>query len=395
MERIQGLQQTIPVVAPAARRKASAAPSSPIQDTFTRALAASCPAETTKPLTTEQIQNLGSQYDVKNMTRNQFNALLKELRDAGAITQKAFSDGYSGPSPEGNPVPMPSGGEPADFLHILACRSLDCSASQTDDPQQKALAESYSQLYKTINSMNIAYRRMNPKSPEEIAAEMVARNSRTPAELGMPDLTGMNDTQKLLLLQKLHKNTDYSGMEDVAKYKLIHDRFEAAFPTQMAYSTYEHGHRVFTDRAWRSWTGPDPLKYEPKTMRDYIRDELENQMDSAELIALPKMYHAKAYYGSGEQSRQSDEVVYAIIRLRHSGGTAADHAAMLEELQLWKGDSNSAVEELSFMREQLKGMEPSTPLSWQELREAVSAHSDDLLQAKIDQLLDDLEKVLR
>lgn len=46
-----------------------------------------------------------------------------------------------------------------------------------------------------------------------------------------------NVSQKLVELQKIHEETDYSGMSDMEIYKLINDRYENAFPHRSAKMT--------------------------------------------------------------------------------------------------------------------------------------------------------------
>lgn len=387
MERIQGLRPQTFVSAPVSRsKKASAAP---VRDTFTLTSTQPPQAETTKALTTEQIRDLGSRYDVTDMTRDQFSSLLKELRDAGAITQKAFSDGYTGAAPEGMTFnSMPVGDRTANFLGILAARSHACTVPDgTVDPQRAALKESYAQLYKVINGMYIAHSRL--ETPEERAARIIKNYSRTPEELGIPDLTGLSDIEKLKVLADLHDATDYDGMNDVSRYKLIQDRFEAVFPNQLMYDTYWGGRRYDNSVPWDGSAGP-------KTFRDSIRDEQERQWDSAGIFVCPVELHCQAYYGG---HGLSDETVDAIIRLRHSGGTAGDQAAMLAELRFWYGggpEDSVTGSMLELVRNDLKGMGPDAALSWQELKQMISARSqdcDEVLQDAISRLLDELDRV--
>ena len=53
----------------------------------------------------------------------------------------------------------------------------------------------------------------------------------------LPNFSKMTDWQKLSALATLHDATDYSGMTDAETYKLINDRFEAAFPHLGAYQS--------------------------------------------------------------------------------------------------------------------------------------------------------------
>lgn len=388
MDGIPGLRPPAPT-APAARSKhtaAAAAPSAPDRDTFSPAAAEPGTAERTKPLTTDQILDLTSRYDLENMTQNQFGALLKELRDAGAITRRAFSDGCSGALLRES-HPRPGGETSADFLRLLGSRSLSASKDGAGNP----LAASYTELYKTINHLYTTRARF--RTPEEVAADIVSQSSRTPQELGIPDLTGMNDREKLRTLAELHDATDYRGMSDVQRYKLIQDRFEAVFPNQLLYSTYDYGLRVNNDRPWDESLSPGT----PKALRDYIRDEQERQWVGAGISAAPAYLHRMAYYGTG----RSEETMRAIACLRHSGETAADRAALLEELRLMRLDGDAAGPALTLMRDGLGALDPDAPVSWQDMRELLASSlqaqpsdSGQTLQASFDWLTELLEEIL-
>lgn len=345
MEGIQGLRQQPVYSAPTTVKKETAGTSKPITDTFESVLAQTeAPAETVKPLNLEQIRSIGSRYDTYNMTmtRGQFNSLIKELRDAGAITQKAFSDCYTGAAPrEGSRWDMPAGEEAVDFSQLLFRRMCECSHSS--DPNGAALAESYDQVDRTITRVRENYYRLC-ETPEEKAERIVSKTSRTPEELGIPDLTGMSDAQKLNLLTRLHKQTDYSGLNDVERYKLISDRFEAVFPNRMLYTTYCFGGRT-NPGPWDGGQGR-------KGMPDFIRDEFDAQLSDAGLYGPhggATYLHQLAYYTEPRNiivdqdghcrgnncDRVTDEERQAIVTRRHNNGaTAADQIAILQELRM-------------------------------------------------------------
>ena len=381
MEGIQGLRQQPVYSAPTTVKKETAGTSKPITDTFESVLAQTeAPAETVKPLNLEQIRSIGSRYDTYNMTmtRGQFNSLIKELRDAGAITQKAFSYCYTWAVPwEGSRWDMPAGEEAVDFSQLLFRRMCECSHSS--DPNGAALAESYDQVDRTITRVRENYYRLC-ETPEEKAERIVSKTSRTPEELGIPDLTGMSDAQKLNLLTRLHKQTDYSGMNDVERYKLISDRFEAVFPNRMLYTTYNF--RRAEDNT--PWDGSDGRR----GMQDYIRSEFDRQLSETGLYEPDSTMrlHELAYYtepcnilvdrdghcrGNGCDS-YTDEELRALISRRHNDGkTAMDQAAILQELRMCTQSYNAeGFRTMGIVRSDLfDKLGPDAPPLWDSLDE--------------------------
>lgn len=381
MEGIQGVGRQAYVSAPRTQKKQTGSTSRPVKDTFDHSLS---PRTTlchpSKQLTLNKIRDLGSRYDSTNLTRNQFNSLIKELRDCNAISQKAFSDVYTGAAPKGSDLsPLPGGEETADWIPLLAQRSQECADSLSFNGEE--LAGSYDQVRTAIHALNVYYDRY-PLSSDELAARVVERNYRSPEELGIPDLTGMSDKQKLDLLYKLHKQTDYSGLNDVERYKLISDRFEAVFPNQMLYTTYCYRKTEYTT-PWDDSNGR-------KGMQDYIRDEFDQQL----VDVVPKWeyggpstlhqlaYYDEAYrvdedghcsgYGSGSAS---DEERNAIICLRHNNGkTAADQVAILQELRMCTQSYNAdGFHSFGIVRSDLiDKLGPDTPPLWDSLDELIT-----------------------
>lgn len=374
MEGIQGLGQQVFLPVSTTPKNETSSTSRPATDTFEKALVETASAETVKPLTLDIIRDLGSRYDSTDMTRNQFNSLLKELRDAGAITQKAFSDGYTGAATQEDSLwPMPAGEETADFRNILFHRSWECARSS--DPNGAALAESYEQIKHVINRLVIDYDHYC-ETPEERAAKIVKKNYRSPEELGIPDLTGMSDQQKLNVLVKLHRATDYSGLDDVAKYKLIQDRFEAVFPNQILYSTYGYGGRLDKSSPWDGSNGGT-------TMEDRIRGQFDVQLEEAGLIGASPALHAQAYYYS-QGASPTEEVRQAIVSARHNNGaTAADQISILAELRMGQGNYNAdGFHSRGVIRSDLLSkVGPDTPPLWDSLDElfADSMECDEVL----------------
>lgn len=347
MDPIQALSRRTYTPVPAAQKKQTTAAARPSKDTYDYSLSSKTIfCHPTKLLTLNKIRDLGSRYDSTNLTRNQFNALIKELRDCNSITQKAFSDVYTGASPQGSDLtPMPAGEETADWIPLLDRRAQDCAAAP--GPNGESLAESYDQVKKAIHYLGVCYDRY-PESSDEIAARVVKQNYRSPEELGIPDLTGMTGSQKLGLLRELHRQTNYKGMNDVERYKLISDRFETVFPNRMLYTTYNFMRQRENDTT--PWDGSRG----GRGLQDNIRSEFERQLVDVGLdghhggvsglhrlayyndprskdYSVDKDGHCRPHGGGG----LSDETRRAVICLRHnSGRTAADQLAILQELRM-------------------------------------------------------------
>jgi len=191
-----------------------------------------------------------------------------------------------------------------------------------------------------------------PKAPDEAsqkdAADMVkdglvfaeTEESEEAADL---DFTGLNDREKLEKLQQLHANTDYTNMSDVEKYKLLNDRFEAAFSNLNAllsgiYSPVDGSLSEFGSYK--------------DALSGQIMEQLQtqwNEMGMEGELSAGSM-HKEAYY-----SGMSDQEILSAICEKYSGGTIADRAAMLRELQLVGLDNGVAGQALDAIRTSLMG----------------------------------------
>lgn len=139
------------------------------RDVFVRSANTEMPSEikrTTKSLTSDTAQSLAEKYDVTNMTRNEFNQLLSELRNMGIISSQDFSVGYGGEIPcylkEGESVmtegPLeeptwPMGNERVDFIKLLRSCANYCSDFAADQ-------EEGSDGRKVGNSLSDSYHRL-------------------------------------------------------------------------------------------------------------------------------------------------------------------------------------------------------------------------------------------
>lgn len=122
----------------------------------------------TSKLTDEMAISLAKKYDVKNMTRDEYGSLLKELRNAGVISSQDFSVGFGGAVPYNGPSGLtigaskdsgleawPFGKEKGDFTKLLrACAQYykDFSYSQDKDGKGKEICNSMSGSYQRLLS---------------------------------------------------------------------------------------------------------------------------------------------------------------------------------------------------------------------------------------------------
>lgn len=300
-----------------------------------------------KALNGQQLRTLSEKYDVRNLSRDSYGQLLRELRDSGAITQKQFSDGYSCALPGESGTALPAGSETADLVSLMSGLAERCEV------EDEALADSYGRLSEVFSKID----RFSDGTPEVESTEkevkepmieginhssaaaypaakqvqssksgpsfqaVLEQASKTEKTADMPDFSRMTDSQKLAALAKLHDSTDYSGMTDVEKYKLMEDRFEAAFPNVQAY--------------WGGLFGPSLVVYHDpaeqachiKSIPERIYDEQNRQWRSAGLSNVVKL-HREAYYNGMTEK----ETISAICK-RHKGGTIAARAAILYEMK--------------------------------------------------------------
>ncbi len=169
--------------------------------------------------------------------------------------------------------------------------------------------------------------------------ERAEQAARTP---DLPNFSKMTDRQKLSALATLHDATDYSGMTDVEKYKLMNDRFEAAFPDLGAYESgligRDSAHYFGTGNMARPVTGT----------ATFIQRERERQWNSQGLRDLSRL-HREAYY----PGMTDGEAAQAVAR-RYPGGNHAAQACTLQELKrCGLGDQEKIQETLTFMRAKL------------------------------------------
>ncbi len=146
--------------------------------------------------------------------------------------------------------------------------------------------------------------------------ERAEQAARTP---DLPNFSKMTDRQKLSALATLHDATDWGGMTDVEKYKLMNDRFEAAFPHRGSYMGGLYG------PAGIYFENPVDQANHRKTLPERICDEWSRECSTAGLTKVYKL-HKEAYY-----SGMTDEEMVAAIFKRHQGGTIADRFDALYE----------------------------------------------------------------
>lgn len=156
----------------------------------------------------------------------------------------------------------------------------------------------------------------------------------------IPDFSGMSDSQKLSTLRKLHDATDYSNMTPVERYKLIHERVEAAFPNAMAIRSGLYGPGVYYH---------DKSITPRKTLSDLLYDEIHHQQKEAGMGGMKlKDLRREAFY-----SGLSDEEVIAAVNQRHSGNSVEARAATLYELSCLDLDNGIGLQAISAMSKSL------------------------------------------
>lgn len=140
-------------------------------------------------------------------------------------------------------------------------------------------------------------------------------------------ISGMSDWEKLAELKRLHAQTDYSGMDELERYRLIHDRFESCFPL-MAMSSNLYGPVCVDEK------GELVNKY---SVRDQVLVELSQEVRDAGIARKfgQKPLHRDAYYAG-----MSDEEVIEAVSKKYTGDTMIDRAGMLYELASMKLDGN-------------------------------------------------------
>lgn len=331
-----------------------------------------------KSLAGQQLSTLAERYDLRSMTRQEHGELLRELRDSGVITQKEFSDGYGGMIPDGRQS-LPQGQERADILSLINGLSESCiqysnGVEGLERDTAEALASSYERLGRIFSKINsFAESSTASKVPEKEVNQTVVdgvRNATAPAaksarqtgtsvnregfqavlektvkaektaQTAMPDFSRMSERQKLAALAELHDSTDYSGMTDVEKYKLIEDRFEAAFPDFLAYQGGLFGPSIIC------FENPVDQAGHVKSLPELIYDEKMRQTtESGRQLGNAGALHREAYY-----SGMTDEETIAAIYKRHPGGSMVDRYCILYEMrQVGVGDERAIGHVLSEM----------------------------------------------
>lgn len=170
-------------------------------------------------------------------------------------------------------------------------------------------------------------------------AERAEQAAKTPE---LPNFAKMTDKQKLSALATLHDATDYSGMTDAEKYKLMNDRFEAAFPELRAYEAEVIG------RDSAHYFGTGQMARTVKGTGSLIRAEQARQWNSQGLTDIGRL-HREAYYPG-----MTDGQAARAIAKRQNGGGFAGQACVLQELKLCGlGDQKEIQGALTLIRAKL------------------------------------------
>ena len=108
----------------------------------------------TSKLTDEMAASLAKKYDVKNMTRDEYGSLLKELRNAGVISSQDFSVGFGGAVPYNGPSGLTIGASKDSGLEAWLFQQVVQVCPLISGLGQKALVK------EICNSMSGSYQRL-------------------------------------------------------------------------------------------------------------------------------------------------------------------------------------------------------------------------------------------
>lgn len=204
---------------------------------------------------------------------------------------------------------------------------------QTAVPVQRTVSQGAAAKQTAVSARTDSFQSMLTE------AERAEQAAKTP---DLPNFSKMTDRQKLSALATLHDATDYSGMTDVEKYKLMNDRFEAAFPYLGAYESQLIG------RDGVYYFGTANMARSVRGTASLIQEEQSRQWDSQGLNNISKL-HREAYY-----SGMTDGETAQAIAGRQKGGCLAAQACVLQELKLCGlGDQDQIDETLTDMRAKL------------------------------------------
>lgn len=190
---------------------------------------------------------------------------------------------------------------------------IQVARRQTPAPVQRAAAHGAETKKSTAPARTDSFQSLLTE------AERAEQAAKAP---GLPRFAGMTDKQKLSALATLHDATDYSGLTDAEKYRLINDRFEAAFPYLGAYESGLIG------RDSANYFGMANMARPVEGTASRIQKELSRQWDSQGLQNRPVL-HREAYYSG----LTDGETAQAAVK-RHKGGNLAAQASALQELKI-------------------------------------------------------------
>lgn len=153
----------------------------------------------------------------------------------------------------------------------------------------------------------------------------------------IPDFSGMSDSRKLAVIQRLHEQTDYSGMTEAEKYKTISERFSAAFD-QLTLHTGIFG-----------WPRTE------KIVQVFDQQCKDVGIDSAYMGRVDYKLHKEAFY-----SGMSDDEIKSAVYSKYDGSLLYDRLSALNELRLMKLDGGAFIPALnSYMETTLQACRQS------------------------------------
>ena len=163
-----------------------------------------------KDISEDLAAKISCKYDISNLTRKEYGNLLKDLRDAGVISDWEFSIGYAGYAPEGSasagstvPWPVwPMGETRCDFLQLYqdCIRACEQRANYFSNARTRSEANAYDHIHDIFNKMQEV---SNKDESLEVEYSKQSLSEKSP----------LTDIEKRIvdLIEKLKQNDKFMG----------------------------------------------------------------------------------------------------------------------------------------------------------------------------------------
>jgi len=202
-------------------------------------------------------------------------------------------------------------------------------------------------IYNVLRSRNLSVNNygITPHRSKSDFLSQVQQARMSPVSQDTVSLSTRSYEERLSELEKIHKNTDYSGMSGKEIARLLRSRFENAFPNYGAiaggfylcageHSIYEKIMETESLQLTEALNGEKPWEQEPGGVVEYRK------------------------YVYGYEGLSDDEIM-STLNEKYGGGTLADRYGMASEmLNLGLGDHHALGDTLTQIREEMvKGTE--------------------------------------